>query len=171
MINKSPSFVILSLVLASCANNPNIERADPLPDKVDSKYEGMGKLFGDDAFTLGGDRTDNEATTGIGVNSFLWRASLDTISFIPLQSADPFGGVIITEWYSSIDTPNERLKITILILGRSLRTDGIKAKIFKQIRNDEKSEWKDTEVSPATIIELEDAILMRARQLRVATGK
>ena len=76
-----------------------------------------------------------ESTGGkvtLGVNSYLWHASLDTLSFMPLASADPFGGVIITDWYSAPDAPNERLKVTIYILDRSLRADGLKIAVFRQ---------------------------------------
>ena len=69
---------------------------------------------------------------GIGVNSYLWHASLDTVSFLPLASADPFGGVIITDWYSPPATPNERFKVNVFILNRELRADGVKATVFRQ---------------------------------------
>ena len=69
---------------------------------------------------------------GIGVNTFLWRASLDTVSFMPLSSADPFGGVIITDWYSPPEVPSERFKMTVYILDRQLRADGIKVSVFRQ---------------------------------------
>jgi hypothetical protein len=68
----------------------------------------------------------------VAVNAFLWRASLDTINFIPLVSADPFGGVIITDWYTPAETPNERMKVQITILDRDLRADGVRVSVFKQ---------------------------------------
>ena len=66
------------------------------------------------------------------MNAYLWRASLDTINFIPLVSADPFGGVIITDWYTPAETPNERMKVQITILDRELRADGVRVSVFKQ---------------------------------------
>ena len=105
--------------------------------------------------------------TGIGVNSFLWRASLDTISFMPLASADPFGGVIITDWYSPPETQAERFKITVYILGRDLRADGVRTAVFRQNR-DTTGGWIDAKVEQKTAIDLENAILTRARQLRIA---
>ncbi len=119
---------------------------------------------------LGGNETPrpgNGAGTGIGVNSFLWRASLDTISFMPLASADPFGGVIITDWYSPPETQAERFKITVYILGRDLRADGVRAAVFRQNR-DNTGNWIDAKVEQKTGIDLEDTILTRARQLRIA---
>jgi hypothetical protein len=103
----------------------------------------------------------------LGVNSYLWHASLDTLSFMPLSSADPFGGVIITDWYVAPNAPNERLKVTIYILDRNLRADGLKVVVFRQTRNG--AAWTDAAPSPDTAHKLEDAILTRARDLRLAT--
>ena len=104
---------------------------------------------------------------GIGVNSYLWRASLDTISFMPLASADPFGGVIITDWYSPPESQGERFKVNVYILGRDLRADGIRAAVFRQ-QSDGLGGWTDSQVEDQTVQDLEDAILTRARQLRIA---
>src|ERR1051326_9208610 len=104
----------------------------------------------------------------LGVNSYLWHASLDTLSFMPLQSADPFGGVIITDWYASPSAPNERMRVTVYILDRRLRADGLKVAVFRQSRSGEG--WADAQVSPETANKLEDAILARARELRLASG-
>jgi len=103
----------------------------------------------------------------LGVNSYLWHASLDTLSFMPLASADPFGGVIITDWYSAAADPGERLKVTIYILDRRLRADGIKIAVFRQTRAG--NVWADAQVNPDTATKLEDAILARARELRLAS--
>jgi hypothetical protein len=89
------------------------------------------------------------------------------MSFMPLASADPFGGVIITEWYSSPQALDERLKVTIYILDRHLRADGIKIAVFRQTRSGDV--WVDAQVSPDTATKLTDAILTRARELRLAT--
>lgn len=103
----------------------------------------------------------------LGVNSYLWHATLDTLSFMPLQSEDPFGGVIISDWYSSPQTPNERVKITVYILDRRLRADGLKVAVFRQTKSNEG--WADVAVNPETAVKLTDAILTRARELRLAT--
>ncbi len=102
----------------------------------------------------------------MGVNNYLWHATLDTLSFMPLASADPFGGVIITDWYSAPQDPNERLKVTIYILDRRLRADGIKIAVFRQTRSNEG--WVDAGVNADTATKLEDEILTRARELRLA---
>ena len=103
----------------------------------------------------------------LGVNSYLWHASLDTLSFLPLVSADPFGGVIISEWYVSTASPNERLKVTVYIMDRALRADALKVVVFRQTASG--GAWQDAQPSPDTAHKLEDSILTRARELRLAT--
>jgi hypothetical protein len=126
--------------------------------------EGLTGLFG------GGSKKDAPGAQGIGVNTYLWRASLDTVSFMPLASADPFGGVIITDWYTPPETPNERFKLNVYILDRQLRADGIKATVFRQSHTPD-GRWVDMTVDPKTASDLENAILTRARQLRVNTAQ
>ena len=101
---------------------------------------------------------------GLGVNAYLWRATLDTLAFMPLASADPFGGVIITDWYSPPGTTTERFKATAYVMGRQLRSDGIRVSVFRQVRQG--NNWLDALVTPATSAELEDRVLARARELR-----
>jgi hypothetical protein len=101
---------------------------------------------------------------GLGVNAFLWRATLDTLSFMPLASADPFGGVIITDWHAPGGVSNERFKATAYVLGRQLRSDGVRIAVFRQVRGP--GGWVDAPVSTATAAELEDKVLTRARELR-----
>lgn len=103
----------------------------------------------------------------IGVNAYLWRATLDTLSFLPLNSADPYGGVIITDWRTNPQAPNERVKVTVYILDKKLRADGIRVSVFRQVLTAE-GIWIDQPAANETRIQIEDAILTRARQLRVA---
>jgi hypothetical protein len=123
---------------------------------------GPGSIFGGDSSSQGGG--------GIGVNSYLWRASLDTLSFMPLSSADPFGGVIITDWYAPPDAPDDRFKVNIYILDRQLRADGLRATVFRQKRMAD-GRWADSPVDAQTHTDLENAILTRARQLRISTAQ
>ena len=130
---------------------------------------GTGSIFGPGGIGIGGDQEASAGPSdggGVGVNSFLWRASLDTVGFMPLASADPFGGVIITDWYSPPETPDERFKVNVFILTRDLRADGVRATVFKQRRNG--TEWFDDPVDDGTRVQLENAILTRARELRIA---
>ena len=128
-------------------------------------------LFGGDGLVLFGGPDYNPEQGGggggIGVNSFLWRASLDTMSFMPLTSADPFGGVIITDWYTPPQTPGERFKVTTFILDRSLRADGIRVSVFRQTQH--ATGWIDAPVGETMASDLENTILTRARQLRIRT--
>ena len=128
-------------------------------------------IFGPGGMDLFGSGEDDRqgGTVGIGVNSFLWRASLDTIAFMPLASADPFGGVIITDWYTPDETPAERFKVNVYILAKALRADGIEVSVFKQQRGADIPDWTDTPVDEEIATQLEDAILTRARQLRMAS--
>ncbi|MEZ6029208.1 MAG: DUF3576 domain-containing protein [Hyphomonadaceae bacterium] len=104
-------------------------------------------------------------TGGIGVNAYLWRATLDTLSFLPLASADPYGGVIITDWYANPAKPDERLKATVYILDTRLRADGVSAAVFRETLVN--GVWTPASVSGETNIALEDAILAKARELRL----
>ncbi len=126
-------------------------------------------IFGPGGLSLFGSDEDQSQTGGgqISVNSYLWRASLDTVSFMPLASADPFGGVIITDWYSPPESRGERFKLNIYILGRTLCADGIRAAVFRQ-RQDPFAGWVDAEVDKQTATDLENAILTRARQIRIS---
>ena len=108
-----------------------------------------------------------QATAGLGVNSYLWRATLDTLAFMPLASADPIGGTVITDWYVNPQAPAERLKATVYILDTRLRADGLNVTVFKQTR-DASGQWIDAPVSPQTDIDIENSILTRARQLRLS---
>src|SRR5882724_1817757 len=97
-------------------------------------------IFGPGGLSIGGAPPPDDGSGsgggggGIGVNSFLWRASLDTVAFMPLTSADPFGGVIISDWYSPPESPDERFKVMVYILGGQLRSDGVRAQVFRQRR-------------------------------------
>lgn len=108
-----------------------------------------------------------DAQTGIAVNGYLWRATLDTLSFMPLASADPYGGVIITDWYVNPEKPDERFKCTVYILDSRLRADGLNVAVFKQTR-DAAGGWADAASTPQTETDLENAILTKARQLRLS---
>src|SRR5262249_55491921 len=102
----------------------------------------------------------------LGVNGYLWRATLDTLNFMPLASADPYGGVVITDWYANPEKPDERLKATVYILDTRLRADGISASVFKETYTN--GAWQAASVSPDTNVALENAILSRARDLRLS---
>ncbi len=151
-----------TLLLSACAMDYSEEEQQRQSDinikdqSASAGIFGEGGLFADDPYADG---------RSIGVNSFLWRASLDTISFMPVNSADPFGGVIITDWYSAGEAPNERFKLNVYILGRALRADGVRVAVFRQVL-DSTGGWRDTALNDTTATKIEDSILTRARQLR-----
>ena len=103
----------------------------------------------------------------IGVNSYLWRAAIDTVSFAPLLQADANGGVIITDWYANPKAPGERDKLTVSVLDRDLRADALRVAASRQVSQN--GVWVDAPVSAATVQKLEDIILTRARDLRRAS--
>jgi hypothetical protein len=170
---------ILLSQLAGCGGDPSAikESADDSGRTKRDMQAGLGAgnkresgtLFGPGGL-LGSKDTKKDNDSGVAVNAFLWRASLDTINFIPLVSADPFGGVIITDWYTPAESPNERMKVQITILDRELRADGVRVSVFKQSVNPKGGGWVDTNVDPHTNTDIENAILTRARQLRIAQG-
>ena len=106
----------------------------------------------------------------IGVNSYLWSATLATLAFMPLASADPYGGVIITDWYADPQKPDERFKCTVYILDARLRADGLNVAVFKQNKN-AAGEWIDAPSTSQTETDIENAILTKARQLRLSNIK
>jgi hypothetical protein len=105
--------------------------------------------------------------TTIAVNSYLWKAAVDTVSFAPLLQANPNSGVIITDWYANPKTPGERVKLTVAVLDPDLRADALRVSAARQVYQN--GTWVDAPVSAATVQKLEDIILTRARDLRRAT--
>lgn len=161
--------MICLLVATAACGSSRQATDDELMNSSEQRKAKVGKLFGDNFLEYGPGAKKDEAPTGgigIAVNGYLWRASLDTMSFMPLSSADPFGGVIVTDWYVTPESPNERFKVQIYILDRQLRADGLRVSVFRQIR-DASGEWAAAPVKPDTAPQLENAILTRARQLRI----
>src|SRR5579859_1644387 len=111
-----------------------------------------------------------DSAAQIGVNGYLWRATLDTLSFMPLASADPYGGVVITDWYVNPEKPDERFKCTVYILDTRLRGDGLNVAVFKQNKSAD-GQWIDAPSNSQTETDIENAILTRARQLKLANIK
>ena len=113
-------------------------------------------------------QTDQAASrvTTIGVNAYLWRASLDTLSFMPLVQADATGGVILTDWYSNPDNMGERMKLTVSVLDQDLRADALRVAASRQVSQN--GNWVDAPVQAATVQKLEEIILTKARDLRRA---
>ncbi|MEO1014540.1 MAG: DUF3576 domain-containing protein [Pseudomonadota bacterium] len=148
-MNNSKSLKALWLALgaaflAACASGASDNRNEPL----------AGYALGDKA---------GQAST---VNRYLWAASLETLDFLPVQSADPIAGLVITDWYADPRSPQERFKLSVYILDSALRADALRVSVFKQMQNLE-GQWIDSTVNPDTGREIENSILTRARQLRL----
>ena len=164
-----PALLTCAVTVAACGGGGS------KPNPTDPAYIGNQGPGSNTGGSVGGDqplfstgiakqRPDEAGGAGLGVNAYLWRGALDTLGFMPLASADPFGGVIITDWYTPVAASGERFKATAYILGRQLRSDGIRVAIFRQVLQD--GQWVDAPVSPVTVGEIEDKVLARARQLR-----
>lgn len=130
--------VALALALVSCGGSKDRPKADIAASKV----------------------------TTIGVNAYLWRAALDTISFMPLAQADASNGVIISDWYANPSAPTERVKVTISILDKDLRADALRVAASRQVYSN--GQWLDAELRAGTVQRLEEVILAKARDLRRA---
>ena len=106
--------------------------------------------------------------TTIGVNAYLWRAALDTLSFMPMSQTDSNGGVLVTDWYANPANPSERMKVTVTILDQDLRADALRVAAARQVLQN--GQWADAPVQAATVQKLEDIILTKARDLRRAAS-
>jgi hypothetical protein len=132
---------------------------------------GTGSILPNGALVFGGASSrsnDSDSAAGVGVNAYLWRGALDTLSFMPLASADPFGGVIITDWYQPPAASGERFKATAYILGRQLRADGVRISLFRQVQ--ENGQWVDAPVVATVTADIENKVLARARELRAQSA-
>ncbi len=156
----------LGLPLTGCSAWKEGEASYP-KSLEDERRERRGSLTGEGGIQLFSTKEDKASpgSTGIGVNTFLWRATLDTLSFMPLASVDPHGGVIITDWYEDPNARGERFKINVVILGTELRSDGVRVSVFRQEKAN--GEWRDSTVSATTPRDIESKILTRARELRI----
>jgi hypothetical protein len=164
---RTLALLLLPVALLGCAEGelPEFSPLDPRQQRFRDRY---GTITGGDISLLSSRRAEEQQPGGggIGVNAYLWRGALETVSFLPLASADPFGGLIISDWYQSVDAPGERLRLQILIRDAVLRADGVKVTVLRQVQ-DPRGQWLDAPVDPETGAILEDKILTRARELRV----
>ena len=166
-------FLSAAAIIVSCSiyNDNDIS---PQPNtqvkRVEAAPSGPDKGLLNTWFGLNADPSNSPtggAMTGLSVNGYLWRAALDTVSFMPLAQADPFGGIILTDWYRPPETQTERFKVNVYILDSELRADGLRVSVFRQ-RRDNKGFWIDAKVSNDTGTSIENAILKRARQMKVS---
>ena len=137
---------------------------------AENKIASGGGLFGKKGGLelLNQDKQTASIGVGMPINPYLWKASLETISFMPLSSADPFAGLIITDWYSQNNT-NERCKINIFIKGVELKTSNLKVNSFCQTLSDTNN-WVSNETDIKVNAQIENAILNKAKKLKLSTN-
>jgi len=163
---RSAAFVVLAagLTLAGCSTESRYTEDASLNDnevlaaKGSTAPQGQRRQFAAASNAAGN-------PNGIQVNGFLWRAALDTVSFMPINTSDPYGGAILTDWYSPDGVDNERFKLNVLVQGEQIRSDGVRVRVFKQQRGAD-GDWVDAEPDTNTALDLENLILSRARDLR-----
>ena len=162
--------MLVALAVAGCGGGPNPEPAPTGPVGRGAQ----GSVFGDEGTSLGNivnggifGRRGQEQGDLLPVNRFLWQAALDTLSFLPLASTDPFTGVIATDWGAAPNRPGERFKITAYMQSPTLAASSLRVAVYREVRSPG-GVWMPAAVEPETARKLEDAILTRARQIRIA---
>ena len=166
MMSKVLSIACAALMLAACASDaeevkPTVE-APPPPMATQTA---QAQTPGGSVFDWFGPGAPEDKRTGVAVNRHLWRASLDALSFAPMEQTDPFGGIIKTGWYTPQATPNERLRVAVYILDSRLRADALRVSVFKEVKKPT-GDWVDGTVDPETVTKLENLILNKARVLK-----
>jgi hypothetical protein len=142
-----------------------------LSDAQNRLITGGGLLGNKASFNFLGNEKNNPSqisAVGLPINPYLWRASLDTIDFMPLSSTDPFAGIIITDWYTSENNLNERCKLNIFINGKDLKTDNLKVSSFCQSLDN--NQWVNQLSIKEDNVRLENAILNKAKKLKLSSG-
>jgi Domain of unknown function (DUF3576) len=162
--------VALAVSVGGCSGDYSTADHQNAHQGYDNKSEGYitggnGGLFN---FGTGNDKPAAEQNSGLAVNAYLWRGALETLKFMPLSSADPFGGVIITDWWTPPSSPGERFKATAYVVSRQLRADGIRVSLFRQVQQN--GQWVDAPVDPAKPGDLENMVLAKARELRTQSA-
>lgn len=162
--------------LAGCEGNYAADPNEPVPAPNvgrNARPDPDDTLFGEDGLTLGrildGSLFGQEPEPGdrLPINRFLWQGSLETLDFLPLASTDPFTGVIATEWATTPENPAERFKVAAYVTSPELEASSLRVAVFRELRTED-GVWVPSPVSAETVRRLEDAILTRARQIRIA---
>ena len=155
------ALVLIGLLIAGCSN---VSPAPP-PQEEDSDVSFLtGKPGGWKLSDIGDFNKNDDG--GIPVNAILWRAALEIVSLLPIADVDTFGGTIISDWYSLPDTPNERIKLTVFVVDRELRSDAVRVTVHVQSRDDVDGPWSSSVRDEEFARRLEDLILNRAREIR-----
>ncbi len=167
MIFRAFILFIGLLFLASCSGSPNGGNTSPPSNTRDAPAGSIFTGSSESGISLTDLFSPEAPPSGFVVNAILWRASLDTVSVLPLSIVDTFGGTIVTDWYISPDDANRRIKVAIFVLDGELRADGIEVKSYLQSRV--AGDWIDIGRDPDFSRRLEDLILTRAREIRASS--
>lgn len=176
MMSKVLPIACAALMLAACASD-DVEDAPPTPtvqappaaSAPVATQTAQNATAGGSVFDWFGSGGPSDTRKGVAVNAHLWRASLDALSFMPMEQTDPFGGTIKTGWYTPPATPNERLRVAVYILDSRLRADALRVSVFKEVKKPT-GDWADASVDPETVTKLENVILNKARELKIQAG-
>ena len=141
---------------------------------AETRLQSGGGLLGKGGLSFGdllGENQNQSTTASVGmpINAYIWKASLETISFMPLSSADPIGGTIITDWYSTTNNQKERCKLNIFISGKKLKTENLKVNSFCQEYKDQV--WVNKNIDKENNTKIENAILNKAKKLRLQSSE
>ena len=171
-MHLSPLVLAVTMIAVGCsgtgADQVNPNEFDPDTSGGGLRSDGEGSKLSDiPGVSLFGNNSNQGGGGIINVNKHLWRASLDTLAFLPLNTTDPITGVIATDWASTPEAPEERFKVTAYVNGAGLSANALQVAVFREIR-DPAGAWTTAAVSGAKARQLEDAILVKARQLRIA---
>ncbi len=172
MLKKALLTFTTLAMLSACSSMPQPDDEQSFPKTwKDRQRDEMGKLSGDEGIVLaGGSGKKNAATDGIVVNAYIWRAAIDYVHVLPVVSADPFGGTIITDWYRLDEKSNERFKVNVFIIGSELRSDALKVSAFTQTQV-KSGQWSEPKNNPELANQIENTILLKARAIKYNTGK
>jgi hypothetical protein len=153
-----------AMALSGCGGTTSSQTADIYNPQTSNLPGAMATDSGSSLLTIGKGAGAGAQANQIQVNAYLWRATLDTLAFMPLVSADPFGGVVITDWYVPPATPGERFKVNAYILSKQMTANAVQVSVFHQVQQD--GQWVDSPADPATASGLEDRILAQAADLQ-----
>jgi hypothetical protein len=167
---RNKLYILLSVMalVTGCSVLSKSDKKSGYPKSPeDTRRDRNGSLTGNGLVLFGksDDSDSSGGNSGIGINSYLWRATLETLSFMPMASADPFGGVIITDWYEDPKSKGERFKVNVVIVDKKLTANAVNVSVFKQVYTG--GSWRDSVPSDTVAIDLENKILTKARVLRV----
>ena len=153
-------FFSLAILLTGCTSG-NV----PKPQKDEGPVSIITGETGGWSLSDFMDQSGSQSTT-LPVNAILWRAALDIAALLPISDVDTFGGTIVTEWYSLPENPNERIKLTMFVVGRELRSDAIRVVVNVQTRDGLQDDWGNNARDLQFSRRLEDLVLNRAREIR-----